>query len=124
MKKLRPVLEKITKGREMADEASEAVKEEGTCTVISNAKAKLIEALENIAHGTPSVKLPTYPGVLGIWEWAGEVRRAMLSSLDFAVKLTEDDACIITLDGTVLRRLAKSTCPGTLPNRGGYLFPR
>lgn len=99
LKKSRPLLEKMTKGREAADEALETVEEEGTCTAIANAKAKLTEALENVARGTPSVQLPTYPGLLGIWGWAGEVRRAMLSSLDLAVKLAEDDARVITSDG-------------------------
>ena len=99
LKKSRPLLEKITKGREAADEALEVVEEEGTRTAIANAKTKLTEALENVACGTPSVKLPTYPGLLGIWEWAGEVRRAMLSSLDLAVKLTEDAARITTSGG-------------------------
>jgi mitofusin len=95
----RPLLERLTEGREAADDALEAVEEGGTRTAIANAKAKLTEALENVARGTPSVKLPTYPGLFGIWEWAGEVRRTMLSSLDLAVKLTEDDARVITSDG-------------------------
>ena len=99
LKKSRPLLEKITKGRDAADEALEVVEEEGTRTAISKAKAKLTEALENVTLGTPSIKLPTYPGVLGIWEWAGEVRRVMLSSLDHAVKLTEDDARVTTSGG-------------------------
>ena len=105
LKKSRPLLEKITKGKEVADEALETVEEEGTRTAISSAKAKLTEALENVARGTPAVRLPTYPGLFGIWGWAGEVRRAMLSSLDLAVKLTEDDARIITLDG--VRRIGQ-----------------
>ncbi|KAF9781706.1 hypothetical protein BJ322DRAFT_1213035 [Thelephora terrestris] len=99
LKKSRPLLEKITKGREVADESMEAVEEAGTGTAIANAKVKLSEALENVARGTPSVQLPTYPGLLGIWQWAGEVRRAMLCSLDLAVKLVEDDARVITTDG-------------------------
>ena len=99
LKKSRPLLEKITKGREAADEVLETIEEGGTRTAVSNAKAKLTEALENVARGAPSVKLPTYPGVLGIWEWAGEVRRAMLSSLDLAVKFAEDDARVVTSNG-------------------------
>ena len=99
LKKSRPLLEKITKGREAADEALEAVEEKGTHTAITNTKTKLTEALENVAHGTPTVALPTYPGLLGIWEWAGEVRRTMLSSLDLAVKLAEDDARVTTSGG-------------------------
>ena len=99
LKKSRPLLEKITKGREAADEVLEVIEERGTRTAVSNAKAKLTEALEDLARGAPSVKLPTYPGVLGIWEWVGEVRRAMLSSLDLAVKFTEDDARGTTSDG-------------------------
>ena len=99
LKKSRPLLEKITKGREVADEALEVVEEDGARTSIANAKAKLSEALENVARGSSSVRLPTYPGLLGIWEWAGEVRRVMLSSLDLAVKLAEGDARVIASDG-------------------------
>ena len=99
LKKSRPLLEKITKGREAADEALEAVEEKGTRTAIANVKTKLTEALENVARGTPDVALPTYPGLLGIWGWAGEVRRTMLSSLDLAVKLAEDDARVTTSGG-------------------------
>ena len=99
LKKSRPLLEKITKGREVADDALETIEDRGTRTAVSNAKAKLTEALEDVARGTSSVKLPTYPGVFGIWEWVGEVRRAMLSSLDLAVKLAEDDARVTTSDG-------------------------
>jgi len=86
LKKSRLLLEKVTKGREATDEALEVIEEKGTRTAISNAKAKLTEALEDVARGAPSVKLPTYPGVLGIWEWVGEVRRTMLSSLDLRTR--------------------------------------
>ena len=99
LKKSRPLLEKITKGMAAANETLETIEEGATRTAIANTKAKLSQALENVARGTPSVQLPTYPGLLRILEWAGEVRRVMLSSLDLAVKLTEDDARAITLDG-------------------------
>ena len=105
LSKSRPLLEKINKGREAADDILEAVEEGGARTATINAKARLSEALENVAHGTPSVQLPTYPGLLGIWQWAGEVRRAMLSSLDLAVKLAEDDTRVSTSDG--VRRIEK-----------------
>lgn len=99
LKRSRPLLEKITKGREAADEALESIEERETRTAIANSNAKLSEALENVARGTPSIRLPTYPGLLRILEWTGEVRRVMLSSLDLAVKLTEDDARTITSHG-------------------------
>jgi len=99
LKKSRPLLEEITKGREAAEDALEAAEEEGTRTAIIQAKAKLTKALENVARGTPAVRLPTYPGLLGIWGWAGKVRRAMLLSLDLAVELTENDARVTTSDG-------------------------
>lgn len=99
LKKSRPLLAKMTKGREVADEALDDVEEAGTRTVITNTKVKLTEALESVARGAPSIELPTYRGPLGVWEWAGEVRRTMLSSLDLAVKLAEEDARIVTSDG-------------------------
>ena len=99
LKKSRPLLEKITKGKETADEALEAVEENGTRAAISNTKAKLTQALDNVARGTSAVRLPTYPGLLGIWKWASEIRHRMLLSLDLAVKLTENDARVITSAG-------------------------
>lgn len=43
--------------------------------------------------------MPTYPGLLNVWEYASDVRRALLASLDAAVKAAEDDARITTVAG-------------------------
>jgi mitofusin len=43
--------------------------------------------------------MPSYPGLLGIWDYAYDVRRALLASLDAAVALAEDEARLITTKG-------------------------
>jgi mitofusin len=48
------------------------------------------------------VTAPVYPGVLGAWDYAAEVRKALLASLDMAVRGVEDDARLVTAD-TVTR---------------------
>jgi mitofusin len=43
--------------------------------------------------------MPAYPGLLNIWEDARDVQRALLASLDTAVKTAEDEACSTTVNG-------------------------
>jgi mitofusin len=43
--------------------------------------------------------MPSYPGLLNLWDYARDVRKALLTSLDVAVKLAEDEARVITTAG-------------------------
>ena len=66
-------------------------------------KELLTDAVERVGQGklgvdAPSVSLPSYPGFFGIWDYAREVRRALLASLDAAVKLAEDEARVVTTE--------------------------
>lgn len=100
----RPVLEKMKSGREALEDGLEIVEDDGASKAISKTKAVLSEALERVGQGmlgvnVPSLSMPTYPGILGVWDYARDVRRALLASLDFAVKLAEDEARVITTVG-------------------------
>lgn len=100
----RPVLEKMKASRDVLEDALEAVEESGAGQSSARTKKILTDALERVGNGQlavdkPLVHMPSYPGLLGIWDYAREVRRALLASLDAAVALSEDEARIITTNG-------------------------
>ncbi|KIM42985.1 hypothetical protein M413DRAFT_26200 [Hebeloma cylindrosporum] len=100
----RPVLEKMKAGRDVLEDALEAVEESGAGDASSRTKKTLNDALELVGQGQlgvskSPVSMPSYPGLLGIWDYARDVRRALLASLDAAVALAEDEARLITTKG-------------------------
>ena len=100
----RPVLEKMKAGRDVLEDALEAVEESGAGDASSRTKKTLNDALERVGQGhlgvsKSPVPMPSYPGLLGIWDYARDVRRALLASLDAAVALAEDEARVITTKG-------------------------
>ncbi|TFK48738.1 hypothetical protein OE88DRAFT_1634157 [Heliocybe sulcata] len=100
----RPVLEKMKNGRDVLEDSLESVEEEGATKASSTTKQVLSTALDRVGEGLPgvekaSVEMPSYPGLLGIWDYAQDVRRALLASLDLAVKLAENEARVITTSG-------------------------
>ncbi|CAA7258831.1 unnamed protein product [Cyclocybe aegerita] len=100
----RPALEKMKRSRDVLEEALENVEESGAGEASSRTKKTLNNALELVGQGhlgveKPLVSMPSYPGLLGIWDYAREVRRALLASLDAAVALAEDEARLITVNG-------------------------
>ncbi|KAH9987108.1 hypothetical protein BJV77DRAFT_1061678 [Russula vinacea] len=99
-----PVLERMKSSRQVVEDALEAVEEQGTLSATSKTKRMLTDALDRVAEGLPgvessSVQIPSYPGLLNIWDYARDVRRALLASLDMAVKDAEDEARIIATAG-------------------------
>ncbi|KAI0683095.1 hypothetical protein C8Q76DRAFT_662493 [Earliella scabrosa] len=104
LNRVRPVLDKMKQGRETLEESLESVEEHGATRTRLRTKELLTDAVDRVGQGKPgvdatSVPLPSYPGLLGIWDYAREVRRALLVSLDLAVKLAEDEARIVTTEG-------------------------
>ncbi|KAF7294437.1 Transmembrane GTPase [Mycena kentingensis (nom. inval.)] len=97
----KPVLEKMKSGRDQLEEGLEAVEEGGVSKAAANARKLLGDALEQVGSGKPigSLRLPSYPGLLSVWEYARDVRRILLESLDMAVKLAEDEARGVTTEG-------------------------
>ncbi|KAF9453154.1 transmembrane GTPase fzo1 [Macrolepiota fuliginosa MF-IS2] len=102
----RPVLEKLKSSREVVEDTLESAEEEGTTQATTRTKVILSDALDRVAQGQlgvpaahTSVVLPTYPGFLGIWDYARDVRKALVASIDAAVKLAEDEARVITSSG-------------------------
>ncbi|KAH7885187.1 hypothetical protein F5I97DRAFT_1810228 [Phlebopus sp. FC_14] len=101
--RVKPVWEKMKNGRETLEEVLEEVEEEGTIVTTNRTKAILGAALDRVGQGQPgvddSVTLPKFNGLLGIWDYTRDVRKALLASLDVAVKLAEDEARSTTTAG-------------------------
>lgn len=98
----RPVLERMTSNREVLEDALEAVEEHGACSASNETQRVLRDSLVRIGQGLPgvsTVKMPAYPGLLNLWDYVRDVRKAFLTSLDVAVKQAEDEARIITTAG-------------------------
>ncbi|KIJ62672.1 hypothetical protein HYDPIDRAFT_94092 [Hydnomerulius pinastri MD-312] len=103
LNRAKPVWEKMKNGRESLEDALEIVEEDGANTTSNKTKAILGAALERVGQGQPGVdnaiSLPPFPGFFGLWDYARDVRRTLLASLDAAVKLAEDEARITTTAG-------------------------
>lgn len=104
LSQVRPVLEKMKSGRDVLEESLESVEEAGACEASSCTKAVLNNALERVGQGKLGVEksitpMPSYPGLLRIFDYARDVRRALLASLDAAVMLAEDEARLVTTRG-------------------------
>ncbi|KAI0076755.1 hypothetical protein K474DRAFT_1662629 [Panus rudis PR-1116 ss-1] len=100
----RPVLEKMKNSRETLEDSLENVEETGATRSQVRTKEILNDALTRVGQGllgveTSGLSLPSYPGFLGIWDYAREVRRTLLASIDIAVKLAENEARVITSNG-------------------------
>ena len=104
LSEVRPVLEKMKSGRDVFEESLESVEEVGAGKASSRTKAVLNDALERVGQGRLGVDkslmpMPSYPGLLRIFNYAQDVRKALLASLDAAVMLAEDEARLITTRG-------------------------
>ncbi|KAG2131796.1 hypothetical protein DEU56DRAFT_953466 [Suillus clintonianus] len=104
LKRVKPVLEKMKGSQELLEENLESVEELGAEKTSTKTKAILSSAIERVGQGLPgvdhaTVSLPTFPGFLRIWDYARDVKRALLASLDAAVKLAEDEARVTTSAG-------------------------
>ncbi|KAK7030768.1 transmembrane GTPase [Favolaschia claudopus] len=97
----KPVLEKMRSGRDKLEEGLEGIEEDGVGEASAKAKKVLGDALDQVGSGKPfgNLQLPSYPGLLAVWDYARDVRRTLLDSLDLSVKLAEDEARGITSSG-------------------------
>ncbi|KAF8319640.1 hypothetical protein DL93DRAFT_2053513 [Clavulina sp. PMI_390] len=110
----RPILNKMQKGRESLEESLEEEEDTTTRHSADKAQARIDRALERVGRGeigitqsdilansklTTIPTMPSYPGLLGLWEYARAVRAALIESVDAAVKLAEDEARVLTTGG-------------------------
>ncbi|KAF8879504.1 hypothetical protein BD779DRAFT_1446933 [Infundibulicybe gibba] len=104
LERSRPVLEKMKSGRDALEEGLENVEEDGVGKATTRTKKMLSDALDRVGQGLLGVDgsvvtMPTYPGLLGIFDYARDVRRSLVASLDAAVGMAEDEARTITTHG-------------------------
>lgn len=102
--RVKPVLEEMKKGKEGLEESLVQEEEAATDSASTRTQAAMVRGLERIGQGqlaapAPGLALPTWTGVLGVWDYAKETKRVMLASLDFAASLAEQDARRITSEG-------------------------
>ncbi|KIO26997.1 hypothetical protein M407DRAFT_23690 [Tulasnella calospora MUT 4182] len=112
----RPELEKMEREKQVLEEGLGNEEDEAGNTVHQRALAILEQALERVGRGEVAVdstlvhrassrqgkavpSLPPYPGILHVWDYASAVRKTLLSSLDMAVALAEDEARSVTSSG-------------------------
>ncbi|KAG8957307.1 mitofusin, partial [Tulasnella sp. 419] len=107
LNRVKPELNKMQKTRDDLEDGLVAIEESVTDDAGHSTQTWLQAALDKIGQGELGVdvmeiakngrtyaveSLPAYPGILHLWEYAAQVRLALLKSLDLAVKLAEDDA--------------------------------
>ncbi|KAJ1021426.1 hypothetical protein NDA13_005467 [Ustilago tritici] len=91
----RPELARCQASRQKLETVVEGEEDEAVTGVMQEAQRKLTWAIELIGNGKPAVDtvaLPAYPGFFNIWEYAQEVRHALTSSLELALRSVEETA--------------------------------
>jgi len=102
--RVKPVLDRMKKGREGLNDGLILAEEAAVDSASSRSKQAMERGLERVARGElavplPGLVMPTYPGLIGLWDYAHEIRKVMLASLDSAVSLAEDDARRVAGEG-------------------------
>ncbi|EGN98163.1 hypothetical protein SERLA73DRAFT_91399 [Serpula lacrymans var. lacrymans S7.3] len=100
----KPVLEKMKNGRNDLEDDLETVEEQGVSQTSTKTLEMLSAALDRVGQGKlgvdhTAISLPSYPGFLRVWDYVRDVRKALLTSLDVAVKLAEHEARVTTTNG-------------------------
>ncbi|KAK0503835.1 transmembrane GTPase fzo1 [Armillaria luteobubalina] len=125
----KPILEKMQGSRDLLEESLEAVEEQGATDSSNKTKAVLGDALERVGQGrlgveNGTVSMPSYPGLLGIWNYARDVKSALLASIDAAVRLAEDEARVITSQSVdKIKDLAEEHLPAGVERNKRVFMP-
>ncbi|SPO31642.1 related to FZO1 - GTP-binding protein, required for biogenesis of mitochondria [Ustilago trichophora] len=91
----RPELARCQASQQKLEMVVEGEEDEAVTAVMQEAQRKLTSAIDLIGNGKPAleaVQLPPYPGLFNVWEYAQEVRHALTSSLELALRSVEDTA--------------------------------
>ncbi|WVN87747.1 uncharacterized protein L203_102942 [Cryptococcus depauperatus CBS 7841] len=130
LSRVKPVLEKMKKGREGLEYDLMQAEEQVTENASLKTKQDMSRALERVGKGELAVKvsglkMPTYPGLLGAWDYATEVKRTILTSLDYAVSLAEEEARNLTSKGVEkVRELGENHLPEDVERSNRQFNPR
>ena len=123
LERIRPIHERLSAQRDEVEQGVDSVEESVVDVVKSAAWSRLERALNFVSEGQvvppqestvdadsrptfdgidsidAPTSLPAYPGVWSLWEWAGEVKKTLVQSLEAEVRAAEDDARIETVGG-------------------------
>ncbi|KAJ9104953.1 hypothetical protein QFC19_003748 [Naganishia cerealis] len=102
--RVKPVVEAMQRGKDGLEERLDVEEEQTGVDVrkvvsdgVNDALAAISRGqLASTSQGKYTITMPTYPGFLGVWDYAREVRRVMLKSLEYAVVQLEEEAKSIT----------------------------
>ncbi|KAJ7077892.1 hypothetical protein B0H15DRAFT_892454 [Mycena belliarum] len=122
----KPVLDKMRSGRDKLEEGLESVEETGVGKACAKAKKVLSDALDQVGSGKPvgGLQLPSYPGLFAVWDYARDVRRTLLESLDLSVKMAEDEARTITSAGVAeIKDLGEAHLPAGVERSRRIFMP-
>jgi len=118
--KVKPELEALKKGRGALEENLIGEEERVTDMAVAQTKKDMEDALERIGRGELAVNhqginMPLWTGVLGVWDYAVETKKALLLSLEHAVSLTEEAARRFTTEGvTHIDEIAEQSLPADI----------
>ncbi|BEI83948.1 hypothetical protein CcaverHIS002_0405520 [Cutaneotrichosporon cavernicola] len=100
VERVKPELDRMKHSKDLLEEGLVTEEESATGKVVAQSQQSLRLALDRVGRGefAPDIAAPVYPGLLGAWDYAVEVRKALLASLDVAVRNVEDDARVVTSD--------------------------
>lgn len=91
----RPALAKCQASQQKLETVVEGEEDEAVTSVMQQASRKLQTAVDLIGNGksaVSTVSLPAYPGLFSVWEYAQDVRHALTTSLEMAMRTVEDSA--------------------------------
>lgn len=100
VERVKPELDSMRQGKDDLEDGLVREEESATTRAITAAESSLRQALDRVGRGEApeDVEMPRYPGLLGAWDYAFEVRRALLSSIDKAVREAENASRSLTTD--------------------------
>lgn len=100
VERVKPELDRMKHSKDLLEDGLVTEEESATGKVVAQSQNSLRLALDRVGRGeyADGVTAPVYPGLLGAWDYAAEVRKALLASLDMAVRDVENDARIVTAD--------------------------
>jgi mitofusin len=101
---IKPILADLQKCSSSIEDTLLTVEEEVSENSSTRSRLALETGLNRVGRGelavpAESLKMPTYTGMLGAFDYAKELRKVYLSSLDLAVHLAEQDTRNLTTGG-------------------------
>lgn len=96
--RVKPELDRMKNSKDTLEDGLVGAEEAVTAKSTAQSQQSLRAALDRVGRGEPAIEtaMPAYPGLLGAWDYASEVRKTLLTSLDVAVRQAEDETRQLT----------------------------